>query len=277
MSSYTVIKTINLGVLNNAEYLAFMKGILALLPVEEEEDSRPGGLSLLSAASENGVEALGLSAEFVTVLEQDVEALADVVDETHIAQETEDAGVKDKTRDTIATYVTTLIANACKSPVAAENEAGNALHKVIKPYIGLAQLPNAQETVKIEGLLADLRKPEHETYVTALKLETYLTELETVNKSFAAALMQRLQTRAATKRESGATIRVRLGEKYEELALLAQSYNIVQPTDETKTFVDNLNQLIVETTTTYNLRAKRPKKGGETSSGGEEGERPGEL
>ncbi len=278
MSSFITIKSIGLTNLNNAEFLAFMKGALSLLPTaSEEEEERPGGLSLLSTTAETGVPALGLTAEFVSAMQADVEALAEVVSESRIAQETEESEVQDKRRDMTATYVTQLITNASKSPIAAESEAGNALYKVIKPYVGLAKLPGAQETVMIEGLLADLRKEENATHIAALRLETYLTELEAANNAYRAITSQRLQARAANRKESGATIRARLGEKYEDLALLAQSYNIVQPTAETETYVNNLNQLITETTTAYNQRAKRPKSESSASEGEEGGERPGEL
>ena len=127
MSSFITIKSIGLTNLNNAEFLAFMKGALSLLPTaSEEEEERPGGLSLLSTTAETGVPALGLTAEFVSAMQADVEALAEVVSESRIAQETEESEVQDKRRDMTATYVTQLITNASKSPIAAESEAGNA-------------------------------------------------------------------------------------------------------------------------------------------------------
>ena len=48
---------------------------------------------------------------------------------------------------------------------------------------------------------------------------------------------------------------------YEDLVMLAQSYNVVQPSEATTTFVDNLNQLISETVTAY----KQRKKGSSTN------------
>ena len=66
----------------------------------------------------------------------------------------------------------------------------------------------------IEGLLADLRKEENATHIAALRLETYLTELEAANNAYRAITSQRLQARAANRKESGATIRARLGEDW---------------------------------------------------------------
>ena len=286
MTDYQTINVITLERLNNAEYLSFMHNVLALLPLaSEEEEDRPGGLSVLSSLSENGVPALGLSAEFMNEFEQEIEMLADVVDETRIAPETETMNANDKLRSSVTTFITSNIANACKSPISTEATAGNELYKVIKPYIGIAQLPVdqktvkiKQKTVKIKGLLLDIRKEENAQYVTDLNLTTYLNELETANNAYMASMQQRLRTRAALKRESGSAIRERVNTMYENLAILAQSYNIVQPTAETTKFVNELNELIAQTTTAYNSRSKRPKNNNNenTPSGGEE-ERPGGL
>lgn len=279
MSDYKIINQILLDRLNNAEYLAFMHNVLSLLPIaSEEEEDRPGGLSVLSALSENGVPALGLTSEFLTLFEQEIDLLADVVDETRIAPETETMNVNDKQRSMISSFVITNITNACKSPISTESTAGNALLKVVKPYTGIAQLPVEQKTVKIKGLLLDIRKEENAQYVTDLNLTTYLNELETANNAYMASMQQRLRTRAALKRESGSAIRERVNTMYENLAILAQSYNIVQPTAETTKFVNELNELIAQTTTAYNSRSKRPKNNNnENTPSREEEERPGVL
>ena len=128
MTDYQTINVITLERLNNAEYLSFMHNVLALLPLaSEEEEDRPGGLSVLSSLSENGVPALGLSAEFMNEFEQEIEMLADVVDETRIAPETETMNANDKLRSSVTTFVTSNIANACKSPISTEATAGNEL------------------------------------------------------------------------------------------------------------------------------------------------------
>ena len=152
---------------------------------------------------------MGLSAEFMNEFEQEIEMLADVVDETRIAPETETMNVNDKQRSMISSFVITNITNACKSPISTESTAGNALLKVVKPYTGIAQLPVEQKTVKIKGLLLDIRKEENAQYVTDLNLTTYLNELETANNAYMASMQQRLRTRAALKRESGSAIRER--------------------------------------------------------------------
>ena len=113
---------------------------------------------------------------------------------------------------------------------------------MIKPYIGIARLPVAQETAKIQGLLIDLRKGENATYVTTLGLEAYLAELEKENNAYIALTSARTQSRAA------------------------------QPSAAATTFVSNLNQLISETVTAFNQRKKGSGPAGE--GGGGSSDRP---
>lgn len=90
MGTYTKIKVIMLYTLNNAEYLAYMNSVLALLPPPSGgEEDRPGELSLDKEVQASGAPDIGLSKEFVNAMEKDVLALADVVDESRISQETE--------------------------------------------------------------------------------------------------------------------------------------------------------------------------------------------
>lgn len=276
MSSYTKILTLPLTNLNNAEYLTYMNSVLNLLPPSSGrgEEDRPGELSLDDEVQANGSPDLGVTKEFVATFERDLMALADVVDESRAAQETAQAQVHEANRDSLSIYVTTRISRAASLPLEAERDAGKALYKVVKPYIGIARLPVAQETAKIQGLLLDLRKPENAEHVRTLGLDAYLAELEKENNAYIAVTSQRTQSRAASKKESGIVLRKRIGAQYDDLVMSAQSYNVVHPNENTQSFVKNLNQLIAETVAAFNSRSKRKKSG---SGGSTDDDRPGEL
>lgn len=254
MGNYKKILTINLGHLNNAEYLAFMNSVLNLLP--SEGNDRPEEVSLNLMALSGGSPDIGLSEQFVATFEKDVLALADIVNESRIAQETEQAEIHEKNRDNLAIYITTRISRAGTLPLEAERDAGKYLYKVIKPYIGMARLPVAQESAQIQGLLLDLRKQENLIYVTTLGLEAYLSELEKENNAYISLTTQRTQNRAANQKENGTTLRTRIDEYYDDLVMLAQSFSIAVPSIKATSFVNNLNQLITETATAYNQRKK---------------------
>ncbi len=261
MSTYTRIKTLPLSIFNNAEYLTFMNHVIDLVKTDETDEGggSPGELSVAPAVPE-----LGLSEEFIAAYEADLLALADAVDESRAAAESDEMSVHEKNRDSLATYITTRVSRAGSLPLEAERDAGKALYRVVKPYIGIARLPVAQETAKIRGLLMDLRKEENAPYVATLGLEAYLAELESENEAYDALSQQRVNSRAASQKESGAAIRERLDARYDELTLLAQSFAIAQPSDKGNAFIPALNQLIAETTAAYNLRMAQGKKSEET-------------
>ena len=270
MGTYTKIKTIPLSIFNNAEYLAFLNSVLNLVPAPTGGGDRPEIESLDADVRTNGSPDIGLSAQFVQKMENDVMLLADTVDESRIAQETEPAAVHEANRDNLVIYITTRISRAGTLPLEAERDAGKFLYKVIKPYIGIARLPVAQETAKIQGLLIDLRKDENASYVTTLGLEAYLAELEKENNAYIALTSARTQSRAANKKDNSATIRQRLDSQYDDL--LAQSFSVAQPSAAATTFVSNLNQLISETVTAFNQRKKGSGPAGE--GGGGSSDRP---
>lgn len=273
MGTFTKIKTLPLTNLNNAEYLAFLNSVLDLVPAPTGGGDRPEIESLnadVQAANESP--SIGLSAQFIQTFENDIMLLADTVDESRIAQETEQAAVHEANRDKLIIYITTRISRAGGLPLEAERDAGKFLYKVIKPYIGIARLPVAQETAKIQGLLIDLRKDENAIYVTTLGLEAYLAELEKENNAYIALTSARTQSRAANKKDNSATIRQRLDSQYDDLVTLAQSFSIAVPSEEATTFVSNLNQLISETVTAFNQRKKGAGSAGE--GGGGSSDRP---
>ena len=287
MGTYTKIKVIMLYTLNNAEYLAYMNSVLALLPPPSGgEEDRPDELSLDKEVQASGAPDIGLSKEFVNAMEKNVLALADVVDESRISQETEKAELHEKNRDNLVVYITTRISRAGTLPLEAERDAGKYLYKVIKPYIGIARLPVAQESAKIQGLLIDLRKDENISYVETLGLAAYQrgerpsyfdpekAPAGISANAYISLTSQRTQNRAANKKESGAVLRERIDEYYEDLVMLAQSYSVAVPSEAATAFVNNLNQLITETTTANNQRKKRS---GSNGNGADDSERPGEL
>lgn len=257
MSTITKIKTVPLSRFSNAEYLTYLNSVMELLPPPSgKEDDRPVIESSDPEVEANGSPDIGLTAEFVRKMSNDLMRLADAVNESRIAQETEQADVHEKNRDQLVIYITTRISRAGTLPLEAERDAGKFLYKVIKPYIGAARLPVAQETAAIQGMLIDLRKEENAPYVTTLGLDAYLAELETENNAYSAITLQRTENRAANKVESGASVRLRLDGQYDDLVTLAQAYSIAAPSETASTFVSNLNQLITETVTAYHQRGK---------------------
>ena len=271
MEDYITVKSITLYSLNNAEYITFMNHVLNLARGEETEEEETPEVVSLSAGE--GVPELGLSEELLSGIEADMLNLSDTVDESQTSDETEEMELHEKNRNSLTTYILTRVTQAGTLPLETERQAGKSLYKKLKPYVGVTRLPVSQKTAKIRGLLLDLRKTENAPNVTTLGLDLYVNELEKENDEYNRLAQNRSKARAANKKESGATIRERVDKMYENLALLAQSYNIVQPTDRSTAFVKELNQLITETIAAYKQRKNSGKSETEEpeTPGGEEG------
>ena len=72
MGTYTKIKTIPLSIFNNAEYLAFLNSVLNLVPAPTGGGDRPEIESLDADVRTNGSPDIGLSAQFVQKMENDI-------------------------------------------------------------------------------------------------------------------------------------------------------------------------------------------------------------
>lgn len=278
MKNYPRIPVMALTNLNNAEYLSFMNHMIDLAYDRNAGDGDSDSPSEISLAAEGeGIPELGLTQAFLDAYEGDLMAMADAVDESRVSQETEQMASHETNRDNLAIYILTRIARAGSLPLEAERDAGKALYKVVKPYNGIARLPVAQETAKIRGMLMDLRKEENLTHVATLGLEAYMAELEKENEAYDLLSRQRVQSRAAAKKESGTELRKRIDVRYADLTLLAQSYCVAKPSDRATAFVTSLNQLIAETTAAYRQRMAQGKKKEEEAPGGADTESPDEI
>ena len=272
IGKYTTVNGISLPRLRNGELLSLVQRTLDFINEMAKESERPGGLSLLSA-SENGVPAIGLTAEFVTQMQADVDALSERVNETTASDQTPAADVHKRNRDVLMSFILARIKQFTTLPIVDEANAGIFLWRRLSPYQNITRLPVAEETVKIRGFLLDIRKEDCTPYVAKLGLESYLTELETENEAYDAAVKERTIARALVVREDTASLRKRMHTEFNELCLLAQSYSIVTPSEEASTFILKLNQLISETNAAYNRR-KGHAANSETEQPGETTEQP---
>lgn len=271
----------SLSRLNNAEYATFIARYLALLPLAEEpggNDDKPGELSLQSN-EQLGAPSLSIPADMVAQMNTWLATLTDLNKETRSSIETEDIAKTDADRDRLATFIVNHVAGYSVLPLESEQKAGKLLHNTLKVYTGIAQLPVAQETAAIKGLLLDLRKPEFAEAVETLKLTVYMDELERLNNLYEAQVAAR--SAARSERSIGMNsreVRREMDSLYTDMNDLAFASNLLHGTDETSAFIRNVNTLIAETRTARNQRGSQKKDDGESETDGKtDDERPGEL
>ena len=250
METHSKIKEFAVSQLNNTEYANHMTRFQGLIPASGGEDDRP----VIESNDLTGPLALGFSDELIKEFGDNLTLLTDLVNTSTISDETSQLRDVDAHRDECIVYFTSDISQRRKSPIAAQKNAAVSLYNAIKPYIGIYRLADQQETQQIIGLLVDMEKEPNKTNVATLGLTVVLEELKAANDEFIRLTEQRTAGKAASTTDNSKVVRLRMDPIYAEMLLLAQSYNIVQPTAETAAFVTSINALIDETKTRYNQR-----------------------
>lgn len=263
MGTLIKIKSVSLTKMNNAEYVNFMQRTRALIDAQaegEDPDENPDILIINDAPN-----ALGITQQQLTAFDADLALMKDLVNQSHISDETAQLLEVDKQRDSLVVYFTTSVTQATKSPVSSQKTAAQSLYNVVKPYVGIYKSANQQETQQIEGLLVDMDKEENKTKVETLGLKPVLEELRTVNKQYATLTAGRTSNKAMAIKDNSTTVRLRMDSLYDDMTTLAFVQSIAAPTTQTAAFVTNMNALIDEMTALYNLRIGVAKAAGKPS------------
>ena len=119
MGTYTKIKAAGLTKLNNAEYTNFMNAFyrLAFAAGGGGGDSEsPDEISL-----DNN--PLGITDAQKTAFEKELPLMTDLVNQSHISDETAQLLDLDKQRDDLVVYLTTSVSQMRKSPIEAQRTA----------------------------------------------------------------------------------------------------------------------------------------------------------
>lgn len=244
---------------NTAEYLSFLRRFRALLPFPQQGGDRPE-IESLSLDESNGVPSLGISGELVTKLDDVIAQLTELNNQSRASLESEQLVDVDKQRDSIGVYILDRINRSSKLPLEAEREAGKPLALIAKPYVGFYELPVAQETETIKGLLLDLRKAENAAAVQTLGLTSYIAELERLNNLYESLVAQRAATRLANAVDNSKTVRAKGNEVYDDMTSLAFAWSLANPSAEATAFIRSVNALIADAQTAYNQRKGQKKK-----------------
>lgn len=275
MGKYTKINPISLALLNNAEILNLLKRTRPLIPAGTPgggsgEEDRPGELALGDINTK-----VGISDGELEAFDADITLLEDIVNQSRVSNETAKLATLEKERDEAVVYFNAEVSNQRKSPIPAIKEAANALYNETHVYVGIQTLPDQQETQKINGLLADLDKPENKAHVAALHQTEVIEALRTANKQFEVLTASRTTAKAANKTDNAKTVRTRLEPLFDDMMTISFVYSVAFPSEEATAFITNMNALIDEVKSLYNLRrgiavAAKSKKPADD-------ERPGEL
>lgn len=234
MKKIETIQAISLRILNLSEYNNFMARVKTLIDT--------------ATIAKLGIEQADYD-EFLA----DLGLIDQLVKQSRASEITAQLADTDTQRDSLLTYIFDTIHNSSRLPIESMKKAATSLQLVIKPYAGIQRSADQQETAQINGLLLDLGG-DMAANVAALGLTEMVAQLQQANNTFAALTDERTQTEAAGKLENSKLVRQRMNEEYETLCNIAFANSVVNPSDETATFVRNLNATIGEVRTRYNQR-----------------------
>ena len=182
----------------------------------------------------------------------------------------------DKQRDSLLTFLFSIVQNGVNLPLEAQRAAAEALALIIRPYANIQRLPGQQETVQVNGLLVDLAAEAAAAHVTTLNLTAVVEALKEQNNQYAALTQQRTLESDAKATENIAELRARMDPMYVAVTTIAHAESVANPTETTAEFIRALNATVAEVDHLYNLRVGHVKKEDqETVVPGTDPEQPG--
>ena len=173
-------------------------------------------------------EVLGL-ADLIVVFQKLLAQMQEIVKRSTRAEETPEMQSLDQKRDSLFTYVSTAIANAEKSPVAAQKNAYQVLMIDFLPYykIGLAYDKNISETAQLTGFVHDMSKTTNLAQIKILGLDAALNELDTTNKAYEALMTSRLNSVTQDDLGPSKDIRFKMDDVYDMMKDVVNAKNVV--------------------------------------------------
>ena len=254
---YLRIETISLSRLNNTEFIKLMRRIIFRLPRKTSSSGEEDLPEVQSADTEEISEEVYIDKELVEELEGYLDQLDELTRETTATLKTEDLESLDKQRDTLAGFIISSSLQATYLPLEAKRKAGKEIYIVVKPYAGIGQEPNEQETALINNMLGDIESHNLSAQMTLLGLDDVAAELKRLNDLYEEISAARDKPKARKRvKEKAAELRAAAMEVYQEIADRAFAANLLHPTATTEEYVLDINNELLLAEENYNRRKK---------------------
>lgn len=163
-------------------------------------------------------------------------------------------------RDALVTFLFQSVRSGASLPIEEQAAAAKALMTIISAYTGLQGMPAQQETVAINGLLMNLDTEEAKAHLATMNLTAIVEKLRTLNGEYDLRTKERTRAKGLETPETTAEMRAALDPMYQALTIIAQSKNVLEPTEATEEFMTVLNETVREVNSLYNMRMGRVKK-----------------
>lgn len=236
------MKKVDLTKLQNAEHLALMSDILALLT---EANIQP-------------------FEELKTLLQTGVAQAEAGQVQIRKSEHTEELVKLDDHRDMLYRGLVLRVQSEQCSEVEDLRKAAQKVALVVDTYGNFTKHNYQKETMEIQNFLADLKSEEYLPFVKKIGVEQWATWLENANNKFHKAYTDRRDEYAAQPSFDMKNIRKELDETFKKICQTADALAILQPSEALNTFIAKAEASI----TKWNeiIAQRRKKKGGNNTS-----------
>ncbi len=241
MRSITFVQAIGLAKLSGTEYLNLMVRLKKLI---EKATISEVGLT---------------EAEFEEFTDY-VNALQQRVNHNMSSALTDSLSQCNKNRNAVLSVLFFNVKNGIELPIPEQAKAAKELDQLISPYYKITNIPDQQKTIKINGLLLDLSGEAAQANLTTMNLLVLTQKLEALNEEFSELTDERTKEVELYTPETIIELRKCIDPLYSAITAIAQSKNIIEPTDKSKEFITLLNATIKEINKLYNIRTGHQKK-----------------
>ena len=241
MSNMLKLSDISLTKLNNAEFTYFAGQITAQIETHTAV-------------------ALHVDETLFTAFKGNHGKLVELVDQSRTADETAQIAETDKQEDDLLSYIFAALKSGRSHPIASKREAAQSLFNAVGTYTGVQSLPQRQQVQKVDGLILDLEKEANAAHIATLGLTAEVSELKTLNATYAGLLASRAESQKANPVESAKPIRREMYGQYDEIVSTAWAFSIASPSEPLTAFITSVNKLIADTNAAYNQRMAQRKK-----------------
>lgn len=231
----------------NGEFFEFMSGVLDDIPADKEEEEDGPSVHDLETRASLGASAISVSAELLDEFKARLTDLQILIRPIQGSVQTEQLAAADSERCKIANHLLTRIEAAASSPIEAEAEAGKLLENDFSSYDGIERLRLNDKSGVISGMVAKFALEKYSTAIQQLGIQPAITELDNQNQLYRTLASQRRdELRGSRPQATTKEIRAEVGELFEEIYDRAFATNLLDRSEEAKTFMHRVNDRIDE-------------------------------
>ncbi len=226
------MKTLNLIRLQNAEHLAFMSDLLALL--------KEANIELLAP----------LTNQFTSQVELEAMAQKEITKSSYTAKLNE----LDQKRDNIFRGLTLCVQAELFSEDQDQKKAANEIQIVLQTYGNFTKHNFQKETTEIENLLNDLKSEKYTAFANSIGLGKWIGWLENANNQFQAIYTSRRDEYAERPDLNLRVIRKDSDTLFKELRKITDALGVLQPSESLTQLVAKADISIEQWRETLNKR-----------------------